>query len=247
VILKTKKTLNRVLFCTVALSFGAWADDGKLTIYMAGNPIASETYSIVKSDGKIALTGSGQADLGSLKINIEKFAVTTDDKYQPVSAEAKAMMGQMKMEDTVEFAGGKAKNQLTTGQGTNPKEDDVHADTLVVNANLPLFAWSTLALRVKLDTAEPQKFNAYILGQTEVPVTVVSLGKESVEFADRAVELNHFTLDFPPGASSQPIHVNVWLNEARKLIKITVPSQNVEAYQEGFERKAPPPKPADAK
>jgi hypothetical protein len=237
---------SRLALCFTFAALACAAADtenGKLTVFMGTSQIATETYSITKSDGKIELSGSGNADLGALKIDIQKFQVVTDDKFQPISAEGKAMMGQMKIEHSIQFADGKAKDQVTTAQGTNAKEDDVHADTLVVNANLPLFAWSALALRVKLDTAEPQKFNAYIAGQLEVPVTVVSKGRDTVEFANTKAELNHFSLDFPPGATSAPIHVEVWLNDARKIVKVAVPAQNIEAYQDGFERKAPPPKP----
>ena len=74
--------------------------------------------------------------------------------------------------------------------------------------------------------------------------TVVSKGKETVEFANKKAELNRIALSFPPGATSAPIKVDVWVDDDRRLIKVMVPSQSVEAYQEGFERKAPPPKPA---
>jgi len=33
----------------------------------------------------------------------------------------------------------------------------------------------------------------------------------------------------------QPIALDFWVDDSRKLIKIAVPSQSVEAYQEGFE------------
>lgn len=237
---KSKLLLSMLAVAGLAL---AAESGGKLTIYMGGNAVASETYSLIKSDGKVELSGSGNADLGVMKIVIEKFTVVTDEKFQPVSAQAKATMGKMKMQDSVVFAEGKAKNQLESGQGPQTKEDDVHVDTVVVNANLPLFAWSTLAMRVKLETTEPQLFNAYILGQTEVQATVISKGKEMVEFANKKVELNRFALSFPPGATSAPINVDVWIDDDRRLVKIMVPSQSVEAYQEGFERKAPPPKP----
>lgn len=222
---------------------GANADtvNGSFKVYMAGKPVATETYSIQQTDGKVELKGTGKADLGVLKIDIQKFTVVTDAKFQPVSVEAKAVMGKMKMEDSITFGEGKAKNQMDTGQGPQLKEDDVHADALIVNANLPLFAWSPLALRVKLDSTEPQEFHAYIVGQAEVPVTVVSKGHEPVEFADRTVNLNHFAMTFPPGPTAPPMNVDVWLTDDRQIVKISVPAQNLEAYQSGYERKAPPP------
>jgi hypothetical protein len=55
-----------------------------------------------------------------------------------------------------------------------------------------------------------------------------------VEFAGKTAELNHLatTGSTPQG---QPISLDFWVDDNRKLIKIAVPSQGVEAYQEGFE------------
>jgi hypothetical protein len=69
-----------------------------------------------------------------------------------------------------------------------------------------------------------------------------------VEFANKTVDLDHITMNAttPQG---QAISLDFWLDDSRKVIKIAVPSQSVEAYQEGFDRKAPPevPKPEPQK
>ena len=72
---------------------GATADDGKLTIYMAGAPVANETYTVKKSDSGFEIDGSGSATLGTMKIDIERFEVLTDAKYQPLQAIGKAKLG----------------------------------------------------------------------------------------------------------------------------------------------------------
>ena len=107
------------------------------------------------------------------------------------------------------------------------------AGAIVVNANLPLYAWSLLALRAKLDSPDPRQFPVYVLGQAEVSATVVSKGREPVEFADQSVALNRLNISAttPQG---QPINLDFWVDDSRKLIKIAVPSQSVEAYQEGY-------------
>ncbi len=58
-------------------------------------------------------------------------------------------------------------------------------------------------------------------------------GREQVEFAGRSAELNHLAVTgtTPQG---QPISLDFWVDDHRKLIKMSVPSQGVEAYQEGF-------------
>ncbi len=218
---------------------------GKFNIYMSGKPLAHETYSIESGDGKITIDGSGAADLGMLKINIEQFKVVTDDKYMPLEAVAKAQMGKANMSVTAKFSADMAQSEVDTGQGPNSKEDSIHGGDVVINANLPIFPWSLLMPRVKLDTAEPQQFYAYILGQTEAPLTVVSKGKDTVEFANKTATLNHLSgsLTTPSGS----IDADFWIDDNRRIIKAIVPAQSVEVYQDGFERKAPPAPPAAPK
>ncbi|MGI8745194.1 MAG: hypothetical protein ACR2NN_22005 [Bryobacteraceae bacterium] len=228
-----KTFIYSLLFAAICLG-----DDGKLTIYMGGKQIASETYSIQKGDGKVQVDGSGKAEIGTMKVDIERFNVVADDKYQLISASAKASLGQVKIADEATFSDGKAKNDITSGPEPKVKEDDIHPDAIVINSNLPLFPWSMLALRAKLDTSEPQAFYAYILGQKEVPLTVVFKGRESVEFAGKKAELNHLSASLSI-AEGQTTKLEFWVNDERKLIKVIVPSQGAEAYQDGWSRKAP--------
>ncbi len=50
---------------------------------MAGSPVATENYTVKKSDSGFEIDGSGSASLGPMKIDIERFEVLTDAKYQP--------------------------------------------------------------------------------------------------------------------------------------------------------------------
>jgi hypothetical protein len=215
---------------------------GKLTIYIAGSAAASETYNIQKSDGKIEVSGSGNAAIGTMKIDIEQFKVVTDDKYQLIEAAAKAKLGQIQMNVKTTFADGKAKSDVDNGQGVKSKEDIVHPDAIVVNQNLPLYPWSFLTMRAEMKNQDPQQFPVYVIGQAEVMATVVFKGKEPVEFTGKTVDLNHFKVD---GATpqGQKVSLDFWVDDNRKIIKLAVPAQGVEGYQEGFERKAPPATP----
>jgi hypothetical protein len=213
-------------------------DRGKLTIYMAGNPVATENYTFAKSPSGVVIDGSGTASLGTIKIDIEKFQVVTNAKYEPVDAIAKAKMGAIPMNVHATFADGQAKNEIDTGQGPQTKNIPVHAGAVVVNANLPLYPWTLLAKQASFDNQETQQFPVYVIGQAEVNASVVFKGRERVDFAGKTAELNHLAVSgtTPQG---QPISLDFWVDENRKLIKIAVPSQGVEAFQDGFEPKAP--------
>ncbi len=221
---------------------------GKLTIYMAGKPTESETYSVEQSGGKIVVNGSGHAAIGPMKVDVDEFKIVTDDKFQLVEAAAHGKMGQIQMNVKTTFADGKAKNQVDNGQGPATKEDDVHAGAVVVYNPFPFYPWTVLAMRTELKNQDPQQFLIYVLNQGEVPATVVFKGREPVEFASKTVDLNHIvaTGKTPQG---QALSLDFWVDDNRKLIKIAVPSQGVEGYQDGFDRKAPPeaPKPDPAK
>ncbi|MGP0074576.1 MAG: DUF620 domain-containing protein [Bryobacteraceae bacterium] len=208
-------------------------DSGKLAIYMGGNPVANETYTVKKSASEIEIDGSGSATIGTMKIDIERFDVRTDSKYEPLQAVAKAKLGSIPMNVATTFADGQAKNEIDNGQGRQTKTIPVHNDAIVVNANLPLYPWTLLAMRASFDSHDPQPFPIYVLGQAEVSGTVVFKGREKVDFSGKSAELNHLTVSgsTPQG---QPISLDFWVDDNRKLIKIAVPSQGVEAYQEGF-------------
>jgi hypothetical protein len=219
----------------------ALPDQGKLTIYMAGNPVATENYTVQKSaGGGVDIDGSGSASIGTIKIDIEKFQVVTNANYEPVDAIAKAKLGAIPMNVHATFADGQAKNEIDTGQGPQTKNIPVHAGAIVVNANLPLYPWTILAMRASFDTHEAQQFPVYVIGQAEVNASVVFKGREHVEFAGKTAELNHLAVTgtTPQG---QPISLDFWVDDNRKLIKIAVPSQGVEAFQGGFEPMAPAP------
>lgn len=230
---------------SVAVPGAATSNAGKLTLYMTGKPIATENYTVQKANGKIEVNGSANAAIGPIKIDIEQFKVVTDEKFQPLDATAKGKLGQVQMNVSTSFADGKAKNQMDSGQGPQSKEDAVSPGALVVSANFPLFPWSLLALRVEMKNQDPQLLPIYILGQAEVPGTVVFKGREKVEFDGKTAELNHLTVSGTP-PDGTPLVLDFWVDDNRKVIKIAVPARGVEAYQEGFDRKAPPeaPKPA---
>ena len=188
--------------------------------------------------GGIDIDGSGSASLGPMKIDIEKFEVRTDAKFEPLEAIAKGKLGTIQMNVHTTFSGGQARNEIDTGQGPQSKDIPVHAGAVVVNANLPLYPWTLLAMRASFDSHAPQHVPVYVLGQAEEQATVVFKGQEPVEFASKVADLNHLSVSgtTPQG---QAINLDLWVDGDRKIIKMAVPSQGVEAYQDGFRTESP--------
>ena len=211
---------------------------GKLNVYMAGKLTESEEYTIQQANGKIEINGSGHAAIGPMKVDIDEFKIVSDDQFHLVSADAKGKMGQLQMNVKSTFADGKAKLEVDNGQGPQAKEEAVHSDAIVVYNPFPFYPWTALAMRAQLKNQDPQQFLIYVLNQGEVPATVIFKGKEPVEFANKTVELNHI-VGSGKTPQGQPLTIDFWLDDNRRLIKFAVPSQGVEGYQDGFDRKAP--------
>ena len=211
---------------------------GKLTIYMGGNQIATETYSLKHEGGHYDLSGSGTAQMGPMKVDVEQYRVVTNDTYQPIEASVKAKMGQVAIAVKTTFSGGVAHNEIDTGQGPQKKDDPAGAGDVVISQNLPLFPFALLARRVSTSTHDPQKFTAYVLGQGEAPLSVEYKGAEKVAFARGSEELDHFAATVTP-PQGQPVTAEVWtLPGEGRIVKMTVPQQGVEVYQEGYEPSA---------
>ncbi|HVT91434.1 MAG TPA: hypothetical protein VHD76_01215 [Bryobacteraceae bacterium] len=216
------------------------AGSGKLTVYMNGIKMATETYTFASSDGKYTWTGSGHAQMGPMELDIERYRIVTDEKYHPLEAELKTKMGQIAREVKTTFAGGKAHNVTETPKGPQVKVDDVSPDAVIMAFPLPVFPLAALARRISFKTGDPQEFHAYLLGQREVPVTVKYLGKDSVEFANQTAQLNHVSGNVELQAG-QPLTVDLWEDDNRRIIRILAPSHHIDVYQEGYEPKPAPP------
>ncbi len=208
---------------------------GGFSIYIGGSPSASETYTLTHSPNGYDLSGSGKAQFGPMNVDIEQFRIVMNNEYQPLSATVRAKMGQVSIATDTKFDQGMAHNEINMGQGPQQKDDPAGIDDVVISQNLPLFPWTVLARRVSVETKEPQHFTAYILGQKETPLTVQFRGKESVRFAGREEDLNHLSATLE-GLQGVPITAEVWIpDDGSRIVKLSVPSQNMDAYQQGYE------------
>ncbi len=210
--------------------------DGAFRIYVNDRPAGQETFSVMRSEGGITWMGRASLELRPLSITIGSFLLTTDAQYHPRYVHVKATVGSSEQEVRTTFVGGKARNEITVGGTTTTKEDMVSPETLVVLSNVPFFVYEVLAHRVDLSRTEPQDLRAYILPQIELPLTVRVRGRERVSFANRAADLIRLDLALAQ-PTGQAIAMAMWVDDARRMIKLLIPGPFViEVYREGYEK-----------
>ncbi len=226
-------------------SGAANAGGGEFTVYMSGNQVETEKYSLVSADGKYTWSGSGEAHMGPMQMKIQNYTIVTDAHNQPLEADLDMQLGQILRKVKTTFADGKARSEIASAQGPQIKEDAVSADTVVLAYPVPVFPLSVLARKVSFEPGQTQQLHAYLIGQKEVPVTVKYLGRETVEFANQKADLHHLTgsVTLQPG---QDMSMDMWVTDDRRIAKILVPAQKLEVYRQGYDRIVPPPPPATA-
>lgn len=215
------------------------AENGKLLLYFGGQPFGEESYTLTKMGTEWELSGSGHAQMGPMTISIERYRVLTDESFNALEAEAKASLGQISMEVKTRFAGGEAITETPGPDGPEIKRVPVAPGVVVVSENLPVFPFTILARRARLDTTETQQFTGWILGQKSVAMTVQYKGAEPGRCGSRAETLNHFTATLT-SLAGQPITADVWIDSDRRIVHMTVPSRNAEVWQAGCEPSGAP-------
>lgn len=228
-----------LLLFAAGMSGGGWSPShagDAFRIYVNDRLAGSESFSVTRTEERITWTGRASLEIRPFSLTIESFQLTTDAQHRPVNVHVRAVVGSSEQEVRTTFAGGRARNEITVGGATTTKEDVVSPETLVVLSNIPFFAYEVLAHRVDLSRTEPQDFRAYVLPQVELPLTVRVRGRERLSFADRTADLIRLDLTLTQ-PSGQAISMEMWVDDARRVIKLLIPGPYlIEVYRQGYEK-----------
>jgi pimeloyl-ACP methyl ester carboxylesterase len=126
------------------------------------------------------------------------------------------------------FDGTTANNDITMAGQTTTKSDPIEPGAIV----LPNALFSPYeALAAQLKTAAPNSMlPVYILPQTSLTLRVVDSVTEQIQTAVRliAARRTHVTISTP----NLPLDMNIWGDENGRLLRLTVPAQNIDVARE---------------
>lgn len=219
----------------VSLLSQTFDQSGKLIIYYGEKEAGFENYSISTSEGKIRLTDQAQFKVTEIDF-IVNLDLILDTLLSPQSLSMDGKVGLEAYEVSTEFSEGKAINHLTKDKDTSTAEVTIHDDALILPNGL-FYPYAFLLKTYDFGTGGQQEFFGYIVPQMEIPISVEDKGKEEVDFKAGSFELRRFLVSLG-GA----LGVNVWVDENKELIKLSIPMQGIEVYREGYK---PAPKKAE--
>lgn len=207
------------------------ATDGttQFLVFLGGRPVGREEVVVLKLQEGWMVRGSSR--LGQpIDITSRIAEVQYDNEWRPTSLHIDGVVRGQDVSLKTTFANGRASNAVSIQGKTQPKEDPVSADAVVL-PNAFLGSYAALARRLQGKTAGAE-LRAYIAPQAEVAVRVVGAQPERIETPKAVINVTRYTLIMsnPPPAGELPM--NVWADQNGDLIRMQIPSQGLELARE---------------
>ncbi len=204
----------------------AAAQSATFHIFAQGQPVGSETSTVLVTDDgwKVTSTGSIKAPVA---LNVRLAEVTYDKQWRPRALLLDALLKGKASTVKTTFTGTQAASDIVQEERSFQKTDTVDARTIVL-PNLIFGSYEALAARVS--TAEPgTSFRVYVAPQSEIDVTLGAVSTERVSAPGRSFEARKHSLTFAnPGG---PLAVDLWTDGAR-LMRLAIPSVGLEVVRE---------------
>jgi uncharacterized protein len=196
-------------------------------VFLGANPVGREDVTVAQLPDGWAIRGTSRQG-PPVNIVTEQAVIEYDAAWRPYRLSMDGTIRGTAVSLRTEFADGQAVNQITTGESTTEKTDEVSADTIVLPNT---FFGSYAALARRLVGAEVgAELRGYIAPQAELGMRVTALAPERIETPQRSINATRYSvrIDNPAGE----VAISVWADEEGRLLRLSVPAQGLELARE---------------
>lgn len=188
-------------------------------VFLGGRQVGQEQVNVSRAGGNWIITATGRVT-APVEIDINRFEAKYASDWQPQSLAIEAAMGGKPLALSTSFGMTTAVNEITQGETTNSKTDQVSARTIILPNNF-FAAYEAMAARlgsVQLGTELP----AYVAPQGEIRVAVTAVSDEQVKSPAGTVPLRKYDLVFQnPGG---PLPWSVTVDTRNRLARVEIPT-----------------------
>ena len=197
-----------------------------LTVFVRGVPIGSEQVTISRTADGWTIAGSGR--LGApFDLVARRIQVLYSAEWKPLELTIDGTLkGQPLAVHTV-VAGATATTQFTQAGQSGEKTDTVAADSVL----LPSPFWGPFeAVSLRLRTAAPGTSIPAFALQSSLSIQVGESSSERIQTASRMIDVRRTPLKMTAGTTV--LDVEMWGDETGRLLRLTIPAQNVDVVRE---------------
>jgi pimeloyl-ACP methyl ester carboxylesterase len=197
------------------------------TIFLRGVPVGIEQISVIRTPDGWTILSTGRIGV-PIDVTARKQEIRYTADWKPIEFTIDATVRGQPQSIHTTFDGTTANNDITMAGQTTTKSDPIEAGAIVL-PNALFSPYEALAARLK--TAAPNStLPVYILPQTSLTLRVVDSVTEQIQTAVRLIvaRRTHVTISTP----NLPLDMNIWGDENGRLLRLTVPAQNIDVARE---------------
>lgn len=206
---------------TAGWSQGAAPAEGgaRFLIFIGGRQVGQEQVNVSRSGGNWIISATGQL-AAPAEVTTNRFEVKYAADWQPLELHIEATLGGKPLALSTSFGMTTAVSEITQGDTTNSKTDQVSARTIVLPNNF-FAAYEALAARLA-GAAPGTELPVYVAPQTEIRIVVKAVSDEKVKTSSGEVELRRFDIVFqnPTG----PLTGSVTADARNRLARVEIPA-----------------------
>ena len=200
-------------------------------VFVNGTPVGVERVTLVRTEGGWQIVSSGRFS-PPIDLDNRAFRIDYDDEWAPQQMTMDgARYGQAFTVSTT-FDGGVATSLIQTGIDRSTAATPVDPAAIVVP---DYFFGAFEAMVARLGGAEPgQELPIFIAPQAQITAVVREVRSQQVQTAERLLTAQIYRLTFLD--AERPLDVDVWADQDRRLLRLTIPILGVEVAREDVVR-----------
>ena len=195
-------------------------------VFVRGERIGSEDVTLAKTADGWTITSSGRFG-PPLDLVIKELQARYSGEWRPIDLRIDAITGNQPLNLRTVVSDTSATTTITQAEKSDSQTDTIAPDSLL----LPSPFWGPFeALSQKLRAAAAGATLQSYSGGTVVPIEVGNSTNELIQTASRLITARRTRLKLL--TPSAPLEIEVWGDETGRLLRVSIPAQNLEVARE---------------
>jgi uncharacterized protein len=196
------------------------------TIFFKAVPIGSEQIALTRSADGWTITSSGRMG-APIDVVARHVQVRYTDDWKPIELTIDATANGQTLSIQTIVTGATAQTHVVRAGQPTDRTDAIPADAVL----LPSPFWGPFeAVAARLKTAASGSTIQAFGGSTAFPIRVGDSAAEQIQTAARLVDARRTRLTLV--TPSAPIDADIWTDETGRLLRLTIPVQNIDVVRE---------------
>ena len=200
-------------------------------VFVNGTPVGVERVTLVRTEGGWQIVSSGRFS-PPIDLDNRAFRIDYDDEWAPQQMTMDGARYGQGFAVSITFDSGVATSLIQTGIDRSTAATPVDPAAIVVP---DYFFGAFEAMVARLGSAEPgQELPIFIAPQAQITAVVREVRSQQVQTAERLLTVQIYRLTFQD--AERPLDVDVWADQDRRLLRLTIPVLGIEVAREDVVR-----------